>query len=91
MHHRKNHILGLACLLMTFGSTLLAQHNHEPLVDRKPDSTRESIHREGLHVNPVATYAIVGATVHRTPTSDPQVEMVLVSNGKIVDLSLIHI
>ena len=86
MHHRKNHILGLACLLMTFGSTLLAQHNHEPLVDRKPDSTRESIHREGLHVNPVATYAIVGATVHRTPTSDPQVEMVLVFNGKIVDI-----
>ncbi len=86
MLYFKKHVLSLAVLVLltTFTSTVLAQHSHDPLVDRKPDSSRESVHREGLHVNPVPTYAIVGAVVHRTPTSDPQVETVLVSDGKIL-------
>ena len=73
-----------ACLLFSFACTAQAQHSHESIIDRKPDSARESVHREGLHVNPVSTYAIVGAVVHRTPTSEPAMETVLVSNGKIL-------
>ena len=80
----KSIAVGFTCLLFGFVCTAQAQHTHESIVDRKPDSARESVHREGLHVNPVATYAIVGAMVHRTPTSEPAVETVLVANGKIL-------
>ena len=80
----KSIAFGLTGLLLGFVCTAQAQHTHESIVDRKPDSARQSVHREGLHVNPVATYAIVGAMVHRTPTSEPVVETVLVANGKIL-------
>ena len=82
----KSIAFGFACLLFSFVCTVQAQHTHESIVDRKPDSDRESVHREGLHVNPVATYAIVGAMVHRTPTSEPAVETVLIANGKILSI-----
>jgi len=79
-------LYALSLVLLIFGTALTAhaQHTDKPLVDRKPDSPRESDHREGLHVNPVAAYAIVGAVVHRSPTAEPQAETVLVSEGKIL-------
>ena len=84
MLHCRTCALSLIWLLFGIVLTAQAQHGTGSLVDRKPDSQRESTHREGLHVNPVAAYAIVGATVHRNPTADPQVESVLVSEGKIL-------
>jgi len=84
MLHCRTCALSLIWLLFGIALTAQAQHGTGSLVDRKPDSQRESTHREGLHVNPVAAYAIVGATVHRNPTADPQVESVLVSEGKIL-------
>ena len=82
--HSKLCALSLTWLIFAIVSTAQAQHTDKPLVDRKPDSPRETAHREGLHVNPVTAYAIVGAVVHRTPTAEPQVENVLVSEGKIL-------
>ncbi len=78
--------LALAFTWLLFGltCTALAQHADSPIVDRSPDSIRESAQRNGLHVNPVAAYALVGAVVHRSPTADPQVETVLVANGRVV-------
>ena len=83
---KKLYALSFVWLMFVAAITAQAQHAGEPLVDRKPDSSRESTHREGLHVNPVAAYAIVGAVIHRSPTAEPQVETVLVSDGKILDV-----
>ena len=82
--HYKLYAVSLTWLLFGLALTAQAQHTDKPLVDRKPDSPRETAHREGLHVNPVAAYAIVGAMVHRSPTAEPKVETVLVSEGKIL-------
>ena len=78
--------LALAFTWLLFGltCTALAQHADSPIVDRSPDSIRESAQRNGLHVNPVAAYALVNAVVHSSPTADPQVETVLVANGRVV-------
>ena len=76
--------VSLVLSMLGISLTAQAQHTDKPLVDRKPDSPRETEHREGLHVNPVAAYAIVGAVVHRSPTAEPIVETVLVTEGKIV-------
>lgn len=80
-------LFAFAILSSAAGSSALAQHEHGgSLVDRKPDSPRSTVHDEGLHVNPVPTYAILGATVHRTPNAEPGIETVLVQYGKIVDI-----
>ena len=81
--HSKLNVVIIVSLIIGIALTAQAQHTDKPLVDRQPDSSRETTHREGLHVNPVAAYAIVGAVVHRTPTAEPKVESVLVSEGKI--------
>jgi N-acetylglucosamine-6-phosphate deacetylase len=88
MLHRRLLLLSLTWLVFGSFNTVNAQHEHVPgqLVERKPESTRESIHREGLRVNPVGTFAIVGATVHRAPKADPTIETVVVTDGKIVDV-----
>lgn len=90
MLNRRLLLLSLTWLVIGSFNTVSAQHEHVPgqLVERKPDSTRESIHREGLHVNPVGTFAIVGATVHRAPKSEPTIETVVITDGKIVEVGV---
>lgn len=75
------------CILLVAVSTGWAQHDHgNEKSEKAPDSNRSSRQQDGLHLNPPATFAIVGATVHRTPTSKPKVETILVRGSRIVDV-----
>ncbi|MEL7500564.1 MAG: amidohydrolase family protein [Planctomycetota bacterium] len=82
--------LALAFAILTMlGTTSLAQHEHGgSLIERKPDSLRSTIHQEGLHVNPVPSYAIVGAAVHRNPNAEPKIETIVIERGKIIGLGV---
>ncbi|MFK7766989.1 MAG: amidohydrolase family protein [Mariniblastus sp.] len=73
--------------LAQVAQTSLAQHNHDEettKVDRSVDKNRSSIQEEGLNSNAPDMFAIVGATVHRSPSADPKIETVLVQGTKIV-------
>ncbi len=86
---RRAFLAPLIVSLSLLAGTVAAQHDHgQSLLERAPDSDRSTAHQEGLHVNPVPTFAILGATVHATPTSEPKVQTVVIRDGKIIAMGV---
>ena len=69
-------------------SSVVAQHDHgaksSPEKPRRDDVRRSSQQLEGLRENPPRRFAIVGAMVHASPNSQPNIETILIDGTKIV-------
>ncbi len=78
--------LVIAVWATLFSQICLAQRENDDdkKTGRFADKNRSSIQQEGLNTNPPVRFAIVGATVHRTPTSEPKIEMLLIDGSKIM-------